>query len=146
MTSLSRIVASLSVALLLSSVSAPSIAAQSLRSSIAVNIPFAFENGSHHLPAGRYTISLAADNILFVRGNTDGTNFMFQDDHNIRASEKSKLIFHKLGEHYFLREVWLAGRLTHSVCNKTTIEKQQEIAQNRITPQAPQVAILEAIH
>ena len=146
MTSLVRIVASLSVTLLTSIVSAPLASAQSLRSSIAVDIPFAFENGSRHLPPGRYTLSLTGDNILFVRGDTDGTNFMIQDDHNAMSSEHSRLVFHRLGERYFLREVWLAGSTTHSVCRKTSMEKQQEIAQNRLTPQAPQVAVLEALH
>ena len=145
MTSLSRIFASLSVALLASIVSAQNLSAQSLHSPMAVNIPFSFENGSHHLPPGRYTLSLTTDNILFVRGNTDGTNFMITDDDNPRSSDRNKLVFHKLGDRYFLREIWLAGSSTHAVCNKTSAEKQQEIAQNRLTPQAPQVAVLEMV-
>ena len=145
MTSLSRIFAALSVALFASIVSAPNLSAQSRHSPIAVNIPFSFENGSHHLPPGRYTLSLTTDNILFVRGDTDGTNFMIRDDHNVKSSDHSKLIFHKLGDRYFLREIWLAGSSTHSICHKSAAEKQQEIAQSRLTPQAPQVAVLELV-
>ena len=86
-------------------------------------------------------------NILQVRSNVDGTNFMVQADQGLRPAEKGKLIFTRYGNHYFLREVWAAGVSAHIVCRRTSAEtqmQQQIIAQNNAAPTAEPVSVLTA--
>ncbi len=122
------------------------VLAQSPYNPIAVQVPFSFENGSHHLPPGRYTVSLTLEHFLFVRGDRDGTNFMVQADQSLSPAAKGKLVFTRYGNRYFLREVWTAGSSTHVLCRKSSEEKQlqQLIAQSNATPPAEQVALLAA--
>ena len=146
MNCLSRIFVSLATVLLACFSLPPSLTAQGLRNSISVVVPFGFENGSQHLAPGRYSLQLITDNILLVRGKTDGTNFMIQPDQSSNPADTGKLIFYKYGDHYFLREVWVAGSSTHVLCRKSAAERQQEqlrVAQNRTTAAPQQVAVLE---
>lgn len=125
------------------------IKAQSLRSFLEVTIPFSFENGSQHLPPGRYTLRTLQDNILQVQGDQDGTNFVVKTDQSLDPARKGRLVFTRYGNHYFLREVWIAGRSTYLLCRKTSAEKQLQqiiLAQNKDTAPAEQVAALSASH
>jgi MFS family permease len=46
------------------------------------------------------------------------------------ASIVIKVVFHRVGNRYFLSEVWLAGESTGRVCVKSRREKQLQIAQS----------------
>jgi hypothetical protein len=35
---------------------------------VQVQVPFAFENGSQHLPVGKYTIELQSEHLMLLRG------------------------------------------------------------------------------
>ena len=135
------------VAASLASLATPQpVTAQSLHNPISVTIPFSFENGSQHMEPGRYTVSLTQENILLLRGDANGTNFMVQADQSGRPAEHGKLVFHRYGSRYFLGEVWTAGSSTHLICRRSPAEKQQLqiLAQNNAPLASQQVAVLEA--
>ena len=147
MTSHRQTLAFLAAALLATIATPQPVTAQSIHNPVAVTIPFSFENGSQRLPPGRYTVSMILGNILQVRSDKDGTNFMVHPDVSLNPAEKSKLVFTRYGNHYFLREVWAAGVSTHMLCRKSPAEKQLQqliLAQNNAAPTAEPVSVLTA--
>ncbi len=77
--------------------------------SMIATIPFAFHDGSHTFPAGKYQIRCDS-NILSVQ-STNRENFgvhMTIAEFRTRTTENGKLIFNKYGDQYFLSDVWLA--------------------------------------
>ena len=78
--------------------------------SMQADIPFAFHEGSHAFPAGRYTIRCNHENMIVVQ-STNGDSIgieMTQGELRDKASDTGKLIFHKYGDQYFLSDVWRA--------------------------------------
>jgi hypothetical protein len=81
---------------------------------VKANIPFAFTIQSKNLPAGRYTIervSSANRDLLMIRGDDSRFHkiFLSEDAETLVAPKETKLVFDKIGSHYFLREVWTIG-------------------------------------
>ena len=100
----------LSLVLMLTAVS---VCAQSDRSKVT-NIPFNFIVGQKTLPAGEYTVEpnkRDSHNVWLVQ-RRDGRKSALFTTMPVRASEtqeKTKLIFHKYGDQYFLSQIWTPG-------------------------------------
>jgi hypothetical protein len=95
----------------------PSTIAQGSGEKVLVNVPFAFIAESHQLPAGRYTVTRAADG----------------------------LIFHRYGDSYFLAQVWSMG--WGRELPKSKAEKEFALSQSRSgTGQGAEVAVVRAAH
>jgi len=103
----------LSAMLLVTSVA--SAQGQSLTNRIKANIPFDFNVGEKKLPAGTYTFGRASQ-------NSDDTVLAITDDNarpkairlsysaqRLHTRDKATLVFHHLGDQYFLFQVWPAG-------------------------------------
>jgi len=92
---------------------AVSVAAQSERSKIT-NIPFSFIVGEKTLPAGEYTVEPNRrdfDKVWLVQSRDGRTSALFTTM-PVRASEtqeKTKFVFHKYGDQYFLSQIWTPG-------------------------------------
>lgn len=92
---------------------AVSVCAQSDRSQVT-NIPFSFVVGQETFPAGEYIFApnrKHSHDVWLVQGRDGRTKALFITM-PVRASEtqeKSKLIFHKYGEQYFLSQIWTSG-------------------------------------
>jgi hypothetical protein len=48
----------------------PASHAQDLKTAVIVNVPFAFQDGSQHFTAGRYTISMDYQHIATIQGES----------------------------------------------------------------------------
>jgi hypothetical protein len=110
---------------------------------VQVQVPFAFENGSQHLPAGKYTIELQSQHLMLLRGtaaNSAGFATTIPDE-RLSPAQKGKVIFHKYGDRYFISEVWVAGEATGRHCITSRTEKQFQIAQNASAPTHVEVAL-----
>src|SRR5215470_10583959 len=76
--------------------------------SAKANIPFDFVVGEKELPAGPYVLSEPARGILWVANREDNeraglsANALYND-----GTSERRLVFHKIGERYFLSEVWM---------------------------------------
>jgi hypothetical protein len=78
---------------------------------LKANIPFGFQVGSHRLPAGEYTISNVAANIMAVR-SADGHQGALSVANRAESRKEvtvSKLVFLRYGEKYFLCSAWSAA-------------------------------------
>jgi hypothetical protein len=123
-------------------VSTGSVQAQS-SPKLTATIPFAFQAGSRNMPAGLYSIYLLSQHVvLFRTANGHGSAyFMVTPSYEGKFQEKGRLVFHRYGNRYFLREVWEPGSNEGITCNPSSEEKEILRAQNQQPPTQTQVAL-----
>jgi hypothetical protein len=113
-------------------VSAISVSAQSERSKIT-NIPFDFIVGEKTLPSGEYTVAPNRSdslNVWLVQSGDGHVNALFTTG-SVRAGEtqeKTKFVFHKYGDQYFLSQIWTIG--DNSGRELTMPRLEREVAKN----------------
>jgi hypothetical protein len=95
-----------------------------------VNVPFDFIAAGTTLPAGEYRVSTASmttNNILFIKSQQDPNAAVLiptNEAQAIQAPAKSKLVFHRYGDQYFLSQVWTEGNIRGKELMKSAAEKQ----------------------
>ena len=105
---------------------------------VVANIPFQFTAGAMTLPAGEYRVQKERDysSALVIR-STDGNGATMVMTHaaSINAPQaKSKLVFHRYGNRYFLTQVWSAGSSLGRELPKSAKEKEQALAAQNVAP------------
>jgi hypothetical protein len=75
---------------------------------IRANVPFSFTVAKKVLPPGTYDVSSSAGHALVIRGFGAGAVTLGQRSESAKASSP-KLVFHRYGDEYILREVWMGG-------------------------------------
>ena len=113
---------------------------------VLANIPFAFVAGDTPLPAGEYRVQKVSDHspALLIRC-TEGSPAIMVMTHPASvnaAQQKSKLIFRRYGNRYFLVQVWSAGSSSGRQLPKSAKEKEQILARNEAPDQVTIVARL----
>lgn len=109
-----------------------STSAQSQRSGV-LNIPFSFTVGEKTLPAGEYTVEPNRkdyDKVWLVQSKDNHTSVLVITM-SVRAKEtqeQTKLVFHRLGEQYFLSQIWTPGGSTGRELTMPGVER--ELAKN----------------
>jgi hypothetical protein len=112
-----------------------------------VNVPFAFETGSGHYPAGVYTVSMETPSILMIRGaSKSGLVMMKAVEDNGQRTKRGMAIFHKYGNRYFLNEISATGETRHLHLQPSKAEKQMEIGANKTAPSTTEVALIDSAH
>ena len=99
---------------------------------IQANVPFAFAVGNNKLPAGKYEIRKLDDNapnVLELRSVNGRSRVVFEtEDAQTRGGEKpaskTELVFDKVGDQYFLSQVWVAGSWFGSELPRSKMEKK----------------------
>jgi hypothetical protein len=71
------------------------------------DVPFSFEVNNATLPPGAYSVSTEQGTLL-IRGATRGALSVTNRTES-RADTSPKLVFHRYGDEYILREVWTGG-------------------------------------
>jgi hypothetical protein len=114
---------------------------------LVVNIPFDFVAGNMTLPAGEYSIKVAAPErtlLLIDRKHAVASGFM--NTHAVAKTEiqtESKVIFNRYGDRYFLSQVWAAGSSSGRQLLKSAREKEMaQIAKSETHGQVTLVAEL----
>jgi hypothetical protein len=105
-------------------------------------IPFDFIVSKATLPAGEYDVSSlndGANKMLALRGPDNHSNAIVGANsvESLKGSDKTKLVFDRVGDRYFLREIWMEGARIGRQFPKSKFES--ELAMN-FTPD--QVVIL----
>lgn len=97
---------------------------------IEANVPFDFVVGDTKLPAGKYqikTISDFASNVLEIRTVKGNTAVIFDTENaetrDNQIQNKTELVFDKVGDQYFLNQIWVAGSSTGNELIKSRMEK-----------------------
>jgi hypothetical protein len=111
-----------------------------------VNVPFDFQSGSRHFPAGTYRIDLQLGHIMLLRGTASNASgfAMTYPEQRLKAPETGKVVFQRYGDHAYIREVWIAGETTGYRCPTSREEKHDQklqIAMNSKAPSNAEVAL-----
>jgi hypothetical protein len=74
---------------------------------VEANVPFAFNVGTTHMPAGTYTITVNSPNSSVKIQNCDNSATIFSHAQREYPGEKNqKLVFRRVRDQYFLAEIW----------------------------------------
>ena len=74
---------------------------------VEANVPFAFNVGTTHMPAGTYTITVNSPNSSVKIHNCDNSATIFSHAQREYPGEKNqKLVFRRVRDQYFLAEIW----------------------------------------
>lgn len=88
-------------------------AAQAQQTYVKANIPFDFVVGDQAFPAGEYSVKSLSENgipVLIDNSEQSAKGVALTNTCTAaRASETTKLIFHQVGNRYFLYQVWTHG-------------------------------------
>ena len=100
---------------------------------VVANIPFDFNVGSKTLPAGTYTITVvnpSSDRKVLQIRSSDGRSTAITQTTGVigTASEKTKLVFHRYGDHYFFAQAKMAGDTMGLAALKSKAERAQSQA------------------
>jgi hypothetical protein len=74
---------------------------------LTANVPFAFTVGSNQMPAGAYEVRHVGDRATLIE-NKDGQEKVLGIYQSAGPSKAdvTKLVFHKVGDRYFLSQIW----------------------------------------
>lgn len=100
---------------------------------IQANVPFTFVVGDTTLPAGKYDIRVLdgdSANVLELRSVHGRTSVVFDTENaetrRDQIVSKGELAFDKIGDTYFLSQIWMAGSASGSQLVKSRMEKRLE--------------------
>jgi len=106
---------------------------------VLANIPFAFTAGQMTLPAGEYRVQKLTNDsspLLIRSTDGDGASIVMTFAASANAPQaKSKLVFHRYGNRYFLAQVWTAGSARGRELPKSAKEKEQALAAHNEAPE-----------
>lgn len=96
---------------------------QTIQGDVVVDVPFAFSVAGQQLPAGHYIVKAKDEFIRIFNANKQGA---FVPTHSAlrSASDKSKLVFHRYGDTYFLSGVWVKGNNTGKELYRSKAERE----------------------
>jgi hypothetical protein len=101
---------------------------------LSVNIPFAFTAGERTLPAGEYRVQKldGSSAVLLIRCTEPRGAVMVVTGptQSGKLQERSKLVFNRYNDHYFLSQVWNAGYSSGRQLRKTQREKEIALSAN----------------
>jgi hypothetical protein len=118
-----------------------------------VNVPFAFDTGSGHYPAGVYSLRMETPSVLMIKGASNSGLAMMRvvEDRGYRT-KNGVAVFHRYGNRYFLNEISATGESRHIHLQPSKAEKQMqmqkptETAASKTTPATFEVALIEPAH
>jgi hypothetical protein len=76
------------------------------QSTVQANVPFAFKVGKTQLPAGTYRIKAVSQSLMEIGDSQTVKSVYSQTQWQGPSRTSAKLVFHHLGNQYFLAEVW----------------------------------------
>ncbi len=94
---------------------------------IQADIPFDFMVGETTLPAGTYTVSTSAPDVVLIR-SLDGHESVLVITQSVQESltpsDETKLVFNRHGDLYFLAQVWAEGAFNGREFLKSSTESK----------------------
>jgi hypothetical protein len=119
----------------------PALNAQDAGAVGRMNVPFAFETGSQHYPAGVYTIRMEDQHLVRISGTSvTGFSMAHIDDNRIPAN-RSTAVFQRYGNRYILNEISITGRSGHLFLRPSKQETQSQIAASKTGPTGVEIAL-----
>jgi hypothetical protein len=123
---------------------APSVSAQATE--LRCTIPFSFVVNSRILPPGDYRVSDVGQGVLYVRDLVHGAFALNTrvDEENAAADSRPRLVFHRYGEDYVLREVWMGATEGRELPEPRRERELRNAALDAMDPTSPVRVVLGA--
>lgn len=103
-------------------------AVQAQETKVKANIPFDFMVGDRAYPAGEYSLKSVAGNgtVIEIASMEEGelAHVGSITCSSTTPAKKSKMVFHRVGENYYLYRVWIEGNLDGREFTKSRREVQ----------------------
>ena len=99
---------------------------------LTATVPFAFTVENSNLPAGSYTVSILPPYNMIKVQSADGrkaTMISAIPSRESGESKQTKLVFHRVGNEYFLAQVWEQGSNVHRDLRRGN--RARELARSR---------------
>jgi len=93
---------------------------------IRANVPFSFTVDKKVLPAGTYNVTSSAAHSLLI--SSFGGSAVTMGQRAESSSGSPRLVFHRYGTEYILREVWMGGASGYQLRETA---RERELAGNR---------------
>lgn len=89
-------------------------AAQAQQTKVQANVPFDFVVGDRTYPAGEYYLRSVTNDgaVIQLTNGVDARNVNSNSCRNATLATQTKLVFRKMGDEYFLYQVWTEGNLS----------------------------------
>jgi hypothetical protein len=105
--------------------------AKAQSSQLMADIPFDFSASDQTLPAGKYIVNVvnpaSGNNVLRIRSADGKTNVALLTRSVIsKRQDQAKLVFHRIGDRYFLAQAWSTGESTGMEAMKSRSERATE--------------------
>jgi hypothetical protein len=105
---------------------APAVYAQTI---LTANVPFAFTVGQNQLPAGSYEVKEVGDRATLIQSKDGHLNVLGIYQYAGPAKpHDTKLVFNKIGDHYFLCQIWTSVRGQGLQVPPSKLEKEMQSA------------------
>jgi hypothetical protein len=118
------------------------VSAQSSVALIQVTIPFPFQTALQTWPAGKYRIAKESRDLIMLRGPGNASGFVSTSNAiKSRAVDHGTIVFHRVGDKFFLRQIWTTGSINGLECPTSHAEKASLLAANQQAPSSTEVAI-----
>ncbi len=100
----------------------PAVHAQRI---LTADVPFAFTVSNSQMPAGAYEVQQVGDHATLIeaRDGSDKVLGLYQSAGPSKAGE-TKLVFDKVGDSYFLREIWTSAKGAGLAVPESKLEKE----------------------
>ena len=124
-----NVIGALMTLIVASSIAVPVVHAQS--TILTANVPFAFSIGDKQLPAGAYAVR-EMDRATLIQ-SADSANSVLGLYYYAGPSkaDETKLVFNKVGNHYFLAQIWTSARDQGLSVPQSKLEKELRTSNSR---------------
>ena len=117
-------------------------AAQAQTTNVKATIPFDFVVGDHAYPAGEYTVKSLSQSSAAIRiDNADESEkgiTLSDACEKAHSAKQTILVFQRLGDNYFLSQVWTEGNSTGREFRMS--KREVQLAKNNSKPELAIVA------
>ena len=104
------------------SIAVPVVNAQ--QTIMTANVPFAFSIGDTQLPAGAYAVREEGRATLVQSKDAVYSVLAIYNYAGPSKADDTKLVFHKVGDHYFLAQIWTSARDQGLAVPESKLEKE----------------------
>jgi hypothetical protein len=92
------------------------------------DVPFAFTVAQKTLPSGRYIVTTAGQGVITIQSYETGTSVISLARKELPRNTSPKLIFHRVGNQYFLSQVWGAEGTGGLTVRTSALEKELQMS------------------
>jgi hypothetical protein len=113
------------VAAMVVGLSALSSSQSSAPRTVKANIPFDFMLGDTRFQPGQYELSVTWQGTIWLKGDNAKTKAVnSQTAFSQTSASQTKLVFHHVGDYYFLEQVWVEGETSGREVPPMRLEKE----------------------